>query len=118
MNNVKSFPPEWNEFDSNNFGKSGGGANDAETLNLLIFDAVDDQEGYVLLSNGKTSGDIGEAFESNKGRVFIATQFDIYLVTSNPVTTDASHAFAISAGYVLNSHAVADSTDFNKSSHV
>ena len=51
MNNVKSFPPEWNEFDSNNF----GGTKDAETHNLLIFDAVDGQEGYVLLSNGKTS---------------------------------------------------------------
>lgn len=118
MNNVKSFPPEWNEFDSNNFGKSGGGANDAETLNLIIFDAVDGQEGYVLLSNGKTSGDIGEAFESNKGRVFIATQFDIYLVTSNPVTTDTGHAFAMSAGYVLNSVAGADTDNFNKSGRV
>lgn len=118
MNNVKSFPPEWNEFDSNNFGKSGGGDNGAETLNLLIFNAVDDQEGYVLLSNGKTSGDIGEAFESNKGRVFIATQFDIYLVTSNPVTTGTGHAFAISAGYVLKSVTGADVDNFNKSGRV
>lgn len=117
MNNVKSFPPEWDKFDSNNFGKSGGGTNDAETPNLLIFDAIDDQEGYVLLSNGKTSGDIREAFESNKGRVFIATQFDIYLVTSNPVTTNTGHAFAISAGYVLSGRASDGDTSFNKTGH-
>lgn len=114
MNNVKSFPPEWNEFDSNNF----GGTKDAETPNLLIFDAVDDQEGYVLLSNGRTSGDIGEAFESNKGRVFIATQFDIYLVTSNPVTTGTGNAFAMSAGYVLSGSADAVTDNFNKSGRV
>ena len=48
MNNVKSFPPEWDEFDSNNF----GGINGAETLNLLIEEdmltAVRNADGAIL----------------------------------------------------------------------
>lgn len=54
LNNVKSFPPEWNEFDSNNF----GGTKDAETPNLLIFDAV----------NPVTTG-TGNAFAMSAGYV-------------------------------------------------
>ena len=48
INNVKSFPPEWDKFDSNNF----GGDNDAETLNLLIEEdmlpAVHNADGAIM----------------------------------------------------------------------
>ena len=106
MNNVKSFPPEWNEFDSNNFGKYSVGGADP-----IIFTAFLD-EGYLVLNDGKTSGDIGTAFGNNIGRVFIEENGVLYLVVANPATYHGK--FAMSPEYTLTSYATPNDNAFNK----
>lgn len=59
-NNVKSFPPEWEEYDVNNFGKSGGGIDG-------VISFIDNQ--WVV--TGKTFDDIMSKFENSEPSIFV-----------------------------------------------
>lgn len=84
----------------------GGGGADP-----IIFTAFLD-EGYLVLNDGKKSGDIGTAFGNNIGRVFIEENGVLYLVVANPATYRGK--FAMSPEYTLTSYATPNDNAFNK----
>ena len=73
MNNVKSFPPEWNEYDTNKFGGGGGSGGGLVTTLHINITAVNIQTMEVTFTADKTPTEMRQA--SGNGPIWCVVTF-------------------------------------------
>ena len=84
MNNVKSFPPEWNEYDTNKFGGGGGSGGGLVTTLHINITAVNIQTMEVTFTADKTPTEMRQA--SGNGPIWCVVTFAAGVVSGKALS--------------------------------